>query len=1078
MKHGGKRAGAVLLAAVTAMSMGGYSGAVFGAQENNVILSEDFEGSSYEFTSRGDTVIMNISDQQNHTEGLESGSGHSAYVTGRTDSWNGISKVLTGLVEEGNTYTFTAWVRTEEPTKMVLSLENKSGEGTDYPWIASADTAAGEWTELSGDYTVPENLDAIALNVETNGDEHKTKDFYADDLSIVLKEVSGEDTDPDAPGEDTNPDAPGEDTDPDEPGGDTDPDVPGEDTDPDVPAEPVEIPQELLYFNKSFEDGTEFVEVRGTASVNVTSETASEGASSLKVSQRGNQAWHGAALDLTSRIRSGGTYLYSVKVYTPEETEFKLSAEKVISGTQSWDEMAVVTIPAGQWTEISGSYTPGSEEISSLKWNFETTDSGIGKDFYLDEMKFGAADADSYVEAPEEKEPEVDKTLTPLQTVYQNDFLVGNLYNPSSLQGAEREMLLYHFNSITPENILKPDAMQPAEGNFGFAPADAMVEFADENDLAAVGHVFAWHQQTPDWMTSDCTRDEAIQRLRTHINTVAGRYAGKLISWDVVNEAIEDGAKLPENGDWKSCLRKGGWYDAIGDDYIELAFTFAHEADPNAKLYYNDYNLNDQNKAEIAAAMFKDLKSKGIPIDGIGMQAHYNVNLTTEMVERSIQMFEEVGAEISVTELDVTVNGADPAGLTEEQEIAQAQVYAELFRIYKEHASSIARVTFWGIDDAHSWRKESFPCLFNRDYSPKEAYYAVVDPDSYLEEHPRAEIPEPNQLTAAYGTAVVDGVVDEAWDAAESGSVNIMTMAWQGATAKVRALWDENAVYVLMDVTDSVLNADSVNAHEQDSVEVFIDENNAKTPYYEDDDGQFRVSYKNEVSYGSNGEKEGFESAVTLTDGGYLVEMKIPVGRTLRSGELLGFDAQVNDSNEKGQRVSIAKFNDSTDNSWQSTMYWGVLMTGTKAGEETPDPTPSETPDPTPSETPDPTPSETPDPTPSETPDPTPSETPDPAPSETPDPTPSETPDPAPSETPGETPDGPKDPAPSVKPTNTPKPTEVLQTTPHTQNTSKTENGTSPKTGDENQTAVYAALFAAALAGITVLTVKKRRSSR
>ena len=940
---------------------------------------------------------------------------------------------------------------------MVLSLENLSGGQTDYPWIASVDTVAGEWTELTGTYEVPENLEKISLNLETNGEENKTKDFYADDISITLTEKAEE--------------------------------TPGDGDSGDM-----EIPEELRYFYKSFEEGTESVEVRGTASVNTTQETAYDGTSSLGVIGRGNQPWHGAAIDLSARIKSGGNYLYSVWVYAPQETELKLSAEKVTQASgQSWDEMAVVTVPAGVWTQISGSYSPGDEELSSLKWNFETTDAGIGKDFYLDAVMFGAADEASYVEAPEEKDPEVDRTLVPLQSVYQNDFLIGNIYNPSSLQGVEREMLLYHFNAITPENLMKPDAMQPSEGNYEFSAADDMVQFADENNLAAVGHTFAWYQQTPEWMAENCTREEAIEHLRTHIQTIASRYSGQLLAWDVVNEAILDGVKLPENGDWKQCLRQGAWYRAIGDDYIELAFQFAHEADPEAKLYYNDYNLNDQNKAEIVAAMFKDLKSRGIPIDGIGMQSHYNVNLASATVERSMEMFEEAGAEISVTELDVTVNGASAEGLTEQQEIAQAQVYAELFQIYRKHADSIARVTFWGIDDAHSWRRESFPCLFRRDYSPKQAYYAVIDPDGYLEEHPRDEIPEPNKILAAYGTPQVDGMMDEVWGDAESASVNIMTMAWQGAVGTVRTLWDEHAVYVLFDVQDSVLNADSVNAHEQDSVEIFIDENNGKTPYYEADDGQFRVSFENVASYGSNGEKEGFESAVSLTDSGYLVEMKIPVSRVLQGNEVLGFDAQINDSNEKGERISVAKFNDSTDNSWQSTQYWGVLITSEKAGGEIPEPTPTEIPEPTPTDAPEPTPTETPEPTPTDAPEPTPTETPEPTPTDVPEPTPTETPEPTPTDAPDPTEPPKPTPTDTAKPTPTSTPEKVPtqtvdRTTENSQtpvkngaNTSdtskdqtKTEKVSSPRTGDETQAVLYVFLLLVALSGITLMTVKKR----
>ena len=1028
----GRRAGAYLLAAVMGVSLLNIPQTVWSSQETSVILSEDFEGTYYEFSARGAT--MEVTDGQNHTEGLEEGSGHAAYVTGRTDGWNGITKDVTEVLEAGNTYTISAWVQTEDAAKMVLSLENVSGGQTEYPWIDSADTVAGEWTELTGTYKVPDQMEKISLNLETNGDENKTKNFYADDISIVLTEKAD-----DVPGEN--------------PG--SEPETPEEGEPGDV-----EIPQELLYFSKSFEEGTESVEVRGTASVSATQEAAHDGSASLKVSGRGNQAWHGAVIDLSSRVRAGGTYLYSVWVYVPQETEFKLSTEKVSqAGEQSWDEMSVVTVPAGVWTQISGTYQPGSEEFSGLKWNFETTDAGIGKEFYLDTVMFGAADASSYVEAPEEKDPEVDRTLAPLQSVYQNDFLIGNVYNPSSLQGTEREMLLYHFNAITPENLMKPDAMQPSEGNFGFAPADAMVQFAEENNLAVVGHTFAWYQQTPGWMAENCTREEAIEHLRTHIQTVASRYSGQLISWDVVNEAILDGVKLPENGDWKQCLRQGAWYQAIGDDYIELAFQFAHEADPEARLYYNDYNLNDQNKAEIVAAMFKDLKSRGIPVDGIGMQSHYNVNLASAAVERSIELFEEAGAEISVTELDVTVNGASSSGLTEEQEIAQAQVYAELFQIYREHADSIARVTFWGIDDAHSWRSESFPCLFRRDYSPKQAYYAVIDPDGYLEEHPRDEIPEPKEITAAYGTPQIDGVADEIWETSESAPVNLMTMAWQGAVGTVRTLWDEHAVYVLFDVQDSVLNADSVNAHEQDSVEIFIDENNGKTPYYEEDDGQFRVSFENVVSYGSNGEKEGFASAVSLTDSGYLVEMKIPVDRTLQEKDVIGFEAQINDSNERGERISIAKFNDSTDNSWQSTQYWGVLTTSAKQGEETPDPTPTETPDPTPTETPDPTPTETPDPNPTETPDPTPTDTPKPTLPGTAEPVPTDTPKPGTSQTPGSTQNGGQ---------KTDKLSDAAE------NPTDTKKTSSPRTGDQTQAAVYVFLVLVALSGITVLTVKKR----
>ncbi len=161
--------------------------------------------------------------------------------------------------------------------------------------------------------------------------------------------------------------------------------------------------------------------------------------------------------------------------------------------------------------------------------------------------------------------------------------------------------------------------------------------------------------------------------------------------------------------------------------------------------------------------------------------------------------------------------------------------------------------------------------------------------------------------------------MDEIWNQAKEEPVRIMTMAWQGATGTVKTLWDEKNIYVLVRVKDKTLNTDSKNAYEQDSVELFLDENNDKSYYYQEDDGQFRVSCKNMVTFGSNGKREGFQSSVKVTEDGYLVEAKIPLTTTAEKGKVMGFDVQINDSNERGERISVAKFNDDSDNSWQST---------------------------------------------------------------------------------------------------------------------------------------------------------------
>jgi len=327
-----------------------------------------------------------------------------------------------------------------------------------------------------------------------------------------------------------------------------------------------------------------------------------------------------------------------------------------------------------------------------------------------------------------------------LAEAYADYFLIGTIYTPNTLVDPERSLVIEQFNCITPENIMKPESMQPSEGYFAFTLPDAMLKFAEENNIKVIGHTLVWHQQSGRFLGQTSDREKAIEQLRNHITNVVGNYKGRIMAWDVVNEAVKDGAPLPADGDWTKCLRETQWLRSIGPDYIEMAFRFAHEADPDAKLYYNDYNMNDEDKAKVVHAMVKDLRAKGVPIHGIGMQGHYDTNVSIESVEKSIKMFSELGVEVSITELDISVNDASVSkSLTEEQEVRQAIVYAKLFKLFKQYKDNIVRVTFWGTIDSKSWRRDKFPCLFRNDYTPKEAYYAILDPEKYLAEHGVAE---------------------------------------------------------------------------------------------------------------------------------------------------------------------------------------------------------------------------------------------------------------------------------------------------------------------------------------------------
>jgi len=235
-------------------------------------------------------------------------------------------------------------------------------------------------------------------------------------------------------------------------------------------------------------------------------------------------------------------------------------------------------------------------------------------------------------------------------------------------------------------------------------------------------------------------------------------------------------------------------------------------------------------------------------------------------------------------------------------------------------------VTFWGYLDNKSWRAESFPCLFNADYTPKLAAYAVLDPDKFLSYYQmEEEVTVNNKAQAKYGTPVIDAEVDAAWESCPEVSVSNQVMAWEGATGKARVLWDEAFVYALIEVKDSVLNRQSSNAYEQDSVEIFLDQNNEKNGFYDENDGQYRVNYFGAESFGTVPTTPGFASATKEIDGGYLIELAIPLLTTAKEGMIMGFDVQINDSNNGGMRQSIAKFNDMTDNSWTSTDKWGSL---------------------------------------------------------------------------------------------------------------------------------------------------------
>ena len=513
-----------------------------------------------------------------------------------------------------------------------------------------------------------------------------------------------------------------------------------------------------------------------------------------------------------------------------------------------------------------------------------------------------------------------------LKETYKNLFLIGNIYTPEVLKNKElQQMLKTQFNAITAENIMKPALIQPKREEFVFCASDKMMSYAEENDFKVVGHTLAWHQQTLGFIDEATTsREEALELLRIHMREILTRYKGKMISWDALNEAIEDGIQ-EDTKEWRKHLRNTPWLRMIGEDYINHVFQIAHELDPDAILYYNDYNLNRKQKREAAYYMIKELKAAGVPIHGIGMQGHYNTNTPIHTVEESLALFSQIdGIEISITELDVTITGSEKADtLSQEHEMEQARCYAQLFQIYKRYEKIIKRITFWGTDDKTSWRGERFPTIFNQDYSPKQAFYAIMNPDEFLQENESVKKDIMQMALAAYGTPTLGD--SKTWKEMNPLLVSRQLTAWEGATAKAYTMWNEENLYVLVDVTVSALNASAKEIHNKDSVTIYVSPSNSKLESYQEEDYQLTITFENEISFQGKNEMKGYKSFATITEKGYQIQVKLPFQQVSVAEQIIGFDIQVNDSNVHGVRQSIATWNDVTGELPYSTTGFGNL---------------------------------------------------------------------------------------------------------------------------------------------------------
>jgi endo-1,4-beta-xylanase len=341
-----------------------------------------------------------------------------------------------------------------------------------------------------------------------------------------------------------------------------------------------------------------------------------------------------------------------------------------------------------------------------------------------------------------------------LKEAFARKFYIGTSLNADQITGNDStsvDVVKSQFNAIVAENCMKSGPIQPNEGEFDFSLSDTFVDFGVKNNLFITGHALVWHSQAPKWFFKDnrgneVSREVLIERIKNQITTVVGRYKGKIHGWDVVNEVLND------NGTY----RKSRFYDILGEDYIKLAFQFAHEADPSAELYYNDYSLFNPIKREAAVAMVKKLKEQGVKIDGIGEQCHVGLDYPEiKELEASIEVFAALGVKVMITEMEISVlpmpdwgAGAEVSTNFEYQEKLNPYVkglpdsinalfeerYIEFFKLFLKHKKDISRVTLWGVNDSDSWKnnwpikgRTDYPLLFDRKNQAKPVLEKIVE---------------------------------------------------------------------------------------------------------------------------------------------------------------------------------------------------------------------------------------------------------------------------------------------------------------------------------------------------------------
>ncbi|NHC46898.1 endo-1,4-beta-xylanase [Motilibacter aurantiacus] len=623
-----------------------------------------------------------------------------------------------------------------------------------------------------------------------------------------------------------------------------------------------------------FEDGTaQGWGPRGPVTTAVTTAAARTGTQSLLTTGRA-QDWNGPVLDVTKAVAVGSDTDVSLWLRlapgTPRTT-LRVTVQRTKGSATSYDTVGTVDVTAEGWTRFNQKYQLRGDADSALLY----VEGPVGVSFHLDDFAISKA-------APIAIQKDIPslKDVLPFQRV-------GVAMDTRETAGAPGQLVLKHFDAITPENALKPDQIEPVEGQFNWSTMDRLLDFADRNNLTIYGHVMVWHDQTPAWMFTHPTErgangglrpltnspaDQAIllQRMESHIKGIRDHLLARypdgnwpIWAFDAVNEVVNDG---PGNVDG---LRESRWYQVLGEQFIDHAFRITDEYFPNQKLFINDYDTELPGKNDRYYALVNRLLARNVPIDGVSFQTHLFLDRPVSLVERQLERFSELPLTMAISELDVSTSESRAESLpapTAERDIRAGYYYRDLFDVLRAYSSRIESVTFWGPYDSRSWlrtwpvnRPQESPLPFDDKLQAKQQYWGIVDPSKLGALH--------QTTTASAGLVAVDGNVDVQWRSrplTQAVEVDLNT-----PTFDLR--WRRDKLYALVDVTDATNDA-------ADTVEVFVGD-------------QRRVVTRD------GGRTNGYyPTVVEQTATGYRAEVALPLAAEPVAGSSIPFDVRVTDT--------------------------------------------------------------------------------------------------------------------------------------------------------------------------------------